>query len=132
MSKSVYIAAPWKHKPDALIAQGLFEEAGWTVTSHWIKYHSDAQPGNEKDFGELRIQAHADLDAVKTASLFVILNLLKSEGKATELGYAYALGKPIILVGERERNIFYYLDSIHQVDTIQKAIEYGAVLVGGK
>jgi nucleoside 2-deoxyribosyltransferase len=119
----VYIAAPWVNKADALIAQEKFEAAGIGVTSHWIKYHSDAVLGNPKDDQELVSQAVEDVEDIIKSDVFVILNLGKSEGKATELGIAYALGMPIILVGNRDINIFYYLPHVYRTDSVEKAIE---------
>jgi len=133
---AVYIAAPWVAKDQALEAQKKFEQAGFVVTSHWITYHSDAWPqygtpalAPEKNERELTRQAIEDLRDIEDSDAFVILNLDKSEGKATELGYAYALGLPVVLVGERSRNIFYHLPTITRVDTVEDAIEYLGELV---
>lgn len=118
----VYIAAPWDHKPDALAAQEKFEAAGFEVTSHWIKHHSDAQLNVKSYEIELQKQAIEDVNDVVQSDVFVILNLAKSEGKATEFGFAYGLGIPTILVGERTINIFYYLPNVFRADTVEKAI----------
>ena len=122
MPLKVYIAAPWANKPDALAAKQAFEAAGFEVTSHWIEYHSGATLGNPADEEELCNQAVEDVEDVMKSDVFVILNLGKSEGKATELGIAYALGIPTILIGERTINIFYYLPNIFRADTVQQAI----------
>lgn len=122
MVTKVYIAAPWVKKPMAAQAKEMFERAGFTVTSNWITEHPEAKLGLECDRAELTRQALADLDDLEQADAFVILNLDKSEGKATELGAAYYWRKPIILVGERTVNLFYHLPSVVQVDTVQEAI----------
>ena len=123
MSKlKVYIAAPWVHKAEALAAKEKFEAAGIEVTAHWIKYHSDAALGDPQFDEELQEQAVQDVEDIVQSDVFVILNLDKSEGKATELGFAYGLGIPTILVGPRTRNIFYYLPSIFRTDTVEDAI----------
>lgn len=59
----------------------------------------------------------------------LLLNLGMSAGKATELGIAYILGCPIIVVGPPATpfgpygNIFYYLPEIHLVETLAAAVE---------
>ena len=122
MALKVYIAAPWNNRAEAQVAQDKFEAAGFEVTSHWIKYHSDAVLGDPKFDEELCNQAVEDLEDVMKADVFIILNLGKSEGKATELGFAYALGIPTILVGPRTINIFYYLPNVFRADTVEQAI----------
>lgn len=120
----VYIAAPWVCRAEAGGFQDTLEAAGFEVTSHWIKGHgADSCDGFSKTDDELRQEAQQDLDDLERADAFVIFNLKeKSEGKATELGYALAISKPVILVGERSRNVFYWLPDVLQVDNIEEAI----------
>ena len=114
---SVYIAGPWKCKDQARKAKQAFEEAGFKVTSHWIDEHEDwdCEDSAQK-------QAIQDIEDIINSDVFVILNLDSSDGKATELGFAYGLQLPVILVGDRTRNIFYHLPGIIKVDTIEAAI----------
>lgn len=130
----VYLATCWVNKVEALAAQEKFEAAGFKVVSHWIKHHQDAadKAGETRttvnlldyDFGELQDQAAEDIRDIINADYFVILNLGLSEGKAFEMGFAYALTIPIILVGERTNNIFYYLNSVTQVGSVEHAISH--------
>jgi len=126
MSLRCYIASPWSHKAEAADAQKKFEAAGLIVTSRWIQRESNltyedlTKPEHEE---ELATQAILDVEDVVASDVFVILNLDKSEGKATELGMAYSLGIPIILVGDRTRNIFYFLPGIFRADTVEQAVE---------
>lgn len=124
MGLKVYIAAPWVAKNEALEAQKKFEEAGMEVTSHWIKYHPTVsiEGADSTDINELQTQAIEDVEDIIKSDVFVILNLALSEGKATELGLAYGLGIPIILVGKRDRNIFYHLPEVYQADTVDEAV----------
>lgn len=122
-----YIAAPWVNKSEALAAKQLFEAAGLEITSHWITRDSSelAEPlfGNPANEDYLCNEAVEDVEDIVQSDVFVILNLAKSEGKATELGFAYALGLPVILVGQRDTNIFYFLPSIFRADTVEDAIK---------
>lgn len=131
MSLKVYVAAPWVAKDQALVAKQAFETAGIEVTARWITRDTPADISARYNAGEtnpaddqhLTEEAINDVEDVIKADLFVILNLDKSEGKATEMGMAYALGMPIILVGQRTRNIFYHLPHVFRADSVEKAIE---------
>lgn len=123
MSTSIYLAAPWVRREDAREALIKFEEAGLEVTARWINVHPDTPLEGINDRAELVRQASEDLADIMRSDVFVILNLELSEGKATELGVAYALGVPVLLVGERSRNIFYHLPGVHRVDSVEEAIE---------
>lgn len=116
--RTIYLAAPWAHKAEARIARMALQDAGHTVTSDWIDQHDDT--ANPVDLAE---QAIHDFHQVRKADILVILNLAKSEGKATELGVALASGKPVFLVGPRTINIFYHMPAVHQVDTVQEVID---------
>lgn len=126
----VYIAAPWINKADALVAKLQFETAGIEITSRWITRETsqeisdryNAGECNEADERHLIDEAINDVEDVVASDVFVILNLNKSEGKATEFGMAYSLGIPTILVGTRTRNIFYYLPNVFRADTVEQAI----------
>ena len=124
MKHYIYIAAPWINKAEALEAQKKFEAAGHVVTSQWITKHTDVDdPDDPKHFEELRKQAEEDLNDILDSGTFVILNLGKSEGKATELGYAYAMGLEIYLVDEPSINIFYHLPEVNKCKSVEEVIE---------
>lgn len=121
--KRVYLAAPWANRSDAALAKSKFEGAGFEVTSRWIDGHTEAKISDPACFEILQQQALDDLSDILRSDVFVILNLQKSEGKATEMGFAYAIGKPIILVGKRTINVFYFLPFVTVVKTVEDAIE---------
>ena len=130
MSKHyVYVAAPWINKAEALEAQKKFEAAGHVVTSKWITKHTDVDdPDDPKHYPELERQAIEDIDDINHSDTFVILNLNKSEGKATELGYALAYNDlagvlAIYLVGEPSINIFYHHPDVGQYKSVEEVIE---------
>lgn len=119
---SIYLAAPWICRQQAAEAMDMFEAAGINVTSRWVKDHPDITDESENRDYFLSKQAIEDLEDIVQANAFVILNLEKSEGKAFEFGFAYAMGIPCMLVGERERNIFYHLPGVYQVRSVEEAI----------
>ena len=108
----VYIAAPYPLKERAARMARVLALKGIEVTSRWL-----TQPNPNSDAG-----ARMDLEDIAAADALLALNPEGWEEKGTggrhvELGYALALGKPILLVGERS-NIFHHLTSVVQVDEI--------------
>lgn len=110
MADTAYIAAPFPCREQAIRLMRMLERQGIEVTSSWLKAH-DANT----DFF-----ARQDLADVARAALLVAVNPRGWEergtgGRHVEFGYALALGKPILLVGERS-NIFHHLSSVKVVD----------------
>lgn len=108
----VYIAAPYPVRERAATMMRVMELKGIEVTSRWLK--APDTMGDE--------HARKDLEDVAAADVLLALNPEDwgdkgTGGRHVELGYALALGKPILLVGERT-NIFHHLSSIVQVDEI--------------
>lgn len=129
----LYIAAPWVRRDDARQAMNALHLAGHDITAHWITRSVETD-----DLPTLRREAIEDLQDIERAEGFVILNLDKSEGKATELGFVLGWNrvanahtdmwwmeteKPIYLVGLRTRNLFYHLPCIQQFDTLDRLID---------
>ena len=115
---TIYLAAPWKRKPDARVARLAFMRANISVLAAWIDQHHDTQALNE-------LCAHAlkDLEQIELADAFVLLSLQLSEGKASELMWAYSHNKPIVVVGDPSSNVFNYLPGIRRVATVEEAID---------
>lgn len=121
----VYIAAPWKHKDTADTVRKQVEAAGHDVVSRWITF--EANPAVQYDYPDdiMRHEAQNDLDDLESADVVLYLNLAKSEGKATELGYALASAIPIFVVGGKQNNVFLHLPPIYgifHVDSVEDAI----------
>src|SRR5688572_468644 len=102
----VYIAAPYPIRDRAIAMMRVFEAHHLEVTSRWLK-----APDTLSDE-----HAQKDLQDVARADVLVAVNPVSWEssgtgGRHVELGYALALGKPVLLVGERS-NIFHHLHAI--------------------
>jgi nucleoside 2-deoxyribosyltransferase len=105
----VYIAAPYPERAYAVRVMAACEAVGLTVTSRWLKAPDELADEH----------ARKDLDDVRACDLLIALNPRDYEhagtgGRHVELGYALALGKRVLLVGERS-NIFHYLCEIDQL-----------------
>lgn len=122
----VYIAAPWAHKTMARSIGQQFEEAGHEVTEKWWD-HAEVTKGDPGWEAELVEQGIKDLLGVANADLFVLVNTKKSEGKATEFGYAMALEKEIIALGRPgaySMNVFHFHPQIKWFRTAEEALEW--------
>lgn len=102
----VYIAAPYPEREAAIQVMQRLEAAGFGVTSTWLKEHDELADK----------YARLDLDDILRSDAVVALNPTVYQnagtgGRHVEFGYALALNRPIVLVGERS-NIFHYLDDI--------------------
>ena len=113
----IYLAAPWARKETACEVARYLETSGFTIASRWLREHKDSTIHEE-----LQEEALNDLIDIETSEALVLLNLEKSEGKATELGYAYKCQIPCIVVGPSTGNVFYHLPGVRVVDTIEQAI----------
>ena len=111
----IYIAAPWQKRYRAQEIMRLLEAEGHTVTSTWLK-QDDALPSTTNDPVANDGYATLDLDDVAQADMLVALNPPDFEyagtgGRHVEFGYAIALKKRIVLIGQRS-NIFHWLQHV--------------------
>lgn len=115
----VYLAAPWVCIEAAGYMKQRMVDAGIDVISDWTEREedSDKNPNTQRDAAIIDMQQVRDCDALVLLSMKT-----RSEGKASEMGMAMALGKRIILVGPREGNVFYNHPMVEQVDTVWDAI----------
>ena len=118
----IYLAAPWARRDDARAAKAQFQTAGFTVVSTWTEQQDTENPL------QMSLNAQSDEQQLLSAEAIVLLNLCKSEGKATEWGIARQAGKLCVLVGPQEGNIFYHLPGVVQFDSVDEAIQYLTVM----
>jgi nucleoside 2-deoxyribosyltransferase len=110
MVSTVYIAAPYPLRDAAIAVMQRLEDAGFEVTSTWLKQEDKLDDA----------YARLDLADVDRADALVALNPPEwvstgTGGRHVEFGYALARQKPIVMVGERA-NIFHYLREVQVVD----------------
>jgi nucleoside 2-deoxyribosyltransferase len=119
----VYLAGSWKDIVPMGKLKQQFIAAGIDVISDWTEREAD----EDQTLVSRQNAALLDFEQVRQCNTLVIVNAMKSEGKASEMGMALALGKRVILIGPRDTNVFYDLPQVEQVATISAAIE----LLGG-
>lgn len=117
----VYLAGRFSRKAELRGYAYDLSRVGIEVDARWLQngFHEEsASPGVEQRF------AVEDLEDVKRADVFVIFTEAEGTytrgGRFVEMGYALALGKPVIVIGRKE-NIFVRLAE-KQVATWQQAV----------
>jgi nucleoside 2-deoxyribosyltransferase len=123
---NVYLAGPWADRAKMPAIATVFEAAGFTITHKWWLEETGQNP--DPDHGQRC--ALNDLHGVCNADAVVVLNTLYSEGKAVEQGLALGQGIPLCLIGKNPHNVFYHLDSIEKVDTVEEALSWAKEQVG--
>lgn len=92
--------------------------AGHEPTSRWVDGNGEGMPDAEA--------AAMDLIDVERADVLILFTNQKgtsfiSGGRFVELGYAIAIDKRIVVVGDYE-NVFIHLPEIERVDTFTQAL----------
>lgn len=127
--KLVYIAAPFDKKGEAALVKSQLEEAGIAVISTWVAdKRVQVSPGSRLDSEIIRTEAVRDRIALDHCTILLYLADLRpstSGGMDFELGYAYARGKAVYVVGEAD-NIFAHLPGIRHVTLSEFLEEVGA------
>lgn len=114
----LYLAAPWEYRfflPNLAMDA---EARGHEITHRWWEHENDAPGGAAED-------ALADIDGVTACEALIVIQAMKSEGKAFETGLAFAYDKEIVVVGVRG-NVFHNL--IPCVESFSHALD----LIEGK
>lgn len=114
----IYLASPWACKPEAAAVADALEDAGYTITTKWWDRPDSDDPKI------LRSEAQADLVGVQDCDIFVLLQYAPSEGKAVEMGYALAYGKPVyaVLPGGKAAHIFHHHPRVVQVWSVAELL----------
>jgi nucleoside 2-deoxyribosyltransferase len=115
-----YLAARYSRHPEMQAVRDVLQSLGHQVTSRWIDCHTAITGDHSKSFtpeilnerpDECAVVALHDLEDLVAADAIIFFSEGGAPGKGgrfVEWGYAYALGKRMILVGDRE-NVFHTL-----------------------
>lgn len=123
----IYLAAAWSRKKEIkLIADQLNEILGVIVTANWLI--EDSKPKKKNVFKYCQERARIDVQDVRKADMLirftddlrhkVVPARLATGARMFEMGYAYALGKKIVVVGGHQP-IFDYLPGIVHVNDVE-------------
>jgi hypothetical protein len=131
-----YLASTFDRNEEMRKYRDILEERvpNCEVTSRWIDIHPDIvgadklltrqelniNPAAYEDF------ARHDLQDISNASAIINFTSGRGYGKGgrhIEFGYAYALGKRMVIVGPRE-NVFHTLPDVEKYDTFEEFLKY--------
>lgn len=112
----VYLAGPFERGGEIARIGLLLMQRGHVVTARWLVQHEEA-----RDSRELRRQAAADLEDIGAADALVAVTLPGSPrgGRHVEFGYALALGKRVVILGQPE-NVFHHLPQVERVGSVEE------------
>ena len=120
----IYLAHNYSAKPLLRVIIDLITEKDHQVTSRWIIW-DESELKNEPDAVNATIDI-ADIDSAEYLIGFIDqLGQTPGRGKFFEIGYAYAKGKKIILVGDSAAfndSVFYHLAGIQKVNKLGSAL----------
>lgn len=130
MTPAVYVAGMFSMKEYCKKQAAILSSHGFVVTSRWI-YETVPHNVTMKNLPDEyhKETAAADIEDIKHAEYFVQFVPTDTElvdtpvrfaargGRHWEMGYAYALGKKIIVIGPKE-NIFHYLPGVIHLPTL--------------
>jgi len=106
----VYVAASWTRSEEAKALALHLTERGHTCTSTWYDRKVDSYDLTHPD---LPGQAKLDIDEVQTCDVLLCItgDTQTKGGRHTELGYALALHKTVLIFGPREQ-VFHWLPDV--------------------
>lgn len=115
---TVYIAAPWQLKAQALAWRAVLQAGGLTVIARWLDTPDVPQ---DTDYA-----AWGCLDDVHRSEALLLINpalwaTAGTGGRHVEFGYAYAHDKALHIYGVRS-NVFHYLDGVTVHATVDSVV----------
>jgi len=122
----VYLAAQFGRRSELVQYAAQLKEKGWNVTSRWL-FEDTSTPTNitladcAEDY-KVRC-AVRDIEDINISDILVFfseVNMTPRGSRHVEFGYAFGLGKKVMVIGPKE-NIFHEL--VEQYDTWEEFIE---------
>jgi nucleoside 2-deoxyribosyltransferase len=116
----VYLAAAYQRKDEIRAAAEYLEGRGFEITSSWIREeYSPAIDIRTLPGGINQVIAGKDIEEIQNSDALIFFPEPQDKqpprgGRHVEFGIALALGKRVIVVGERE-NIFHHLPQVEVV-----------------
>lgn len=128
----LYLAASFSRQQEMLAIAAELTGLGHHVTSRWLFEEQGMKHGNCRRKYMMRC-AFTDLEDVRAADMIVrfsddlmpisIPSHLATGARHFETGYAFALGKPIIVVGGHQ-NVFDFISSVVHLKDARELINY--------
>lgn len=123
---NIYVATKFEEGNSARKVMEQLREQGHHITHDWTNENSEGLQDAELEAYLLKC-AKADLKGVEDCDLLLLLNHPHGKGMFTELGFAIALKKDIIVVRPKvAHNIFFHMEKTVMVSTIEEALKLTA------
>ena len=124
---SIYIAARYGRKAEALEIATELEKLGHTINSSWIHQVEDEMLYTEGPEAAGRFAAK-DLEEIFWSNLLVYLSEPEDNpwgrgGRHVEFGYALGQNKTVFVIGPLE-NLFHYLSSVTNFSSVDDFFHY--------
>lgn len=120
---NIYVATKFEDGHFAKKVMAQLKEQGHHITHDWTNENSDGLKGVELEEYLMRC-AEADLKGVQDCDLLLLLNHPHGKGMFTELGFAIALNKQVLVVRPKAgHNIFFHMKKTKMVETIEEALK---------
>jgi hypothetical protein len=129
-----YLAARYSKHPEMQGVRDVLREMGHEVTSRWVDLHTDVTGDHSQSFTRKILNTQPeicapiglhDLEDIRAADAIIFFSEDGAPGmkggRFVEWGYAYALGKRMILVGSRE-NVFHTLPEVEIFETWSRLV----------
>jgi hypothetical protein len=120
--KNLYLAAHYARNAEMRRYRDILHAIGYVVTSRWIDQHGGSLTealGEQELNGDPRIglpYALKDIEDIQAADTVVSFTNGKGRGgRHVEFGIAWAYGKRLIIVGQRE-HVFHCVPEVTQYD----------------
>lgn len=120
---NIYVATKFEDGHFAKKVMAQLREQGHVITHDWTNENSDGLKGAELEEYLLKC-ANADLKGVQDCNLLLLLNHPHGKGMFTELGFAIALKKDVLIVRPKvAHNVFFHMEKCKTVETIEEALQ---------
>ena len=132
MSLKVYLAASFSRQAEMRLVAARLVDVGVEITSRWLFENQGMKHGNARRKFMMRC-ALTDLEDIRAGDVFVrfsddltsplVPSHLATGARMGETMYAYALGRPVIIVGGHQ-NVFDFLSSFTHVKDTDALVQY--------
>jgi len=119
----IYIAASFPRKNEACVLANMLAAMGHKITSRW--HSEDSSYATVEQMHNRAKRDYEDLDA---CNVFVSLtgDNLTHGGRHAEFGFALAMSKRVILIGERE-HVLHWCSGVELYKDVEEFLRYGLI-----
>ena len=133
----IYLAASFSRQKEMRSVEDRLQKAGFKITSHWLDEPAKKESSDARSRDLMR-RAICDLHDIRDADILVrftdpevvmgdyqsmIPGFLGTGARHTEVGYAIAMGRPVVVVGGHQ-NVFDFLPNVTHVKNVEELVSF--------